>query len=84
MSSLTEATDRGLIISLTNSKVFRCCENKKSVGYDSYYIIFGNSEIRIKSLEKKVFSNFGIGNGFYASNGLKADVLLGMSSEREV
>lgn len=54
-----------------------CLSDKKSIVYDEYYIIFGNSELRIKSQENKIFSNFGISNGFYNSNGFKVDVLLG-------
>ena len=44
-------------------------KNSKALTYDEYYIIYGNSEIRIKSLETKVFSNFGVKNGFYDSRG---------------
>ena len=44
-------------------------KNSKAITYDEYYIIFGNSEIRIKSLETKVMSNFGLRNGYYDSQG---------------
>ncbi len=30
------------------------------VSYDDYFCLFGNAEIRLKSQEAKVFSNFGI------------------------
>jgi hypothetical protein len=66
----------GLIIGLTNQNVFYLQEEKKSVAYDAYYIIFGNSEIRLKSLERSVFSNFGIANGFYNNKGLGVEALL--------
>ncbi len=53
----------GLIISITNRDVFSLVSNdKKAITYDDYYLIFGNSEVRIKNQEDKVFSNFGIGN----------------------
>jgi len=40
----------GLIISLTNQQYFTTVErNKKATVYDEYYIIFGNSELRLKS-----------------------------------
>jgi hypothetical protein len=77
------ASDVGFIMSLTKEKTFFCQEGKRAITYDDYYIIFGNSELRIKSLENKMFSNFGISNGFYNSNNFKVDVLLG-DSEREV
>ena len=44
-------------------------QGKRSVTFDNYYIIFGNSEVRIKQGEFKVFSNFGINNGFYNASG---------------
>jgi len=53
------------------------------VTYDDYYIIFGNSEIRLKSLELSVFSNFGISNGFYESKGKGVEALL-CNGSREV
>lgn len=68
----------GLIISLTNRKFFTLvAENKRAIIYDEYYLIFGNSELRIKSLDNKVFSNFAINNSYYASRGEKVTVLLG-------
>jgi hypothetical protein len=61
---------QGLIISLTSQKYFTTTErNKKATVYDEYYIIFGNSEIRLKSQEKKVFSNFGLNNSYYKHKG---------------
>jgi hypothetical protein len=68
---LRRSSDRdGLILSLTNRKYFTLLEhNRRAITYDEYYIIFGNSEIRLKSLENRVFSNFGISNGYYNSKG---------------
>ena len=43
--------------------------NKKAITYDEFYIIFGNSELRIKSQENKLFSNFGLTSSFYDSKG---------------
>ena len=41
----------GIIFSLTNRKIFTLVErNKRAITYDEYYLIFGNSEIRLKSL----------------------------------
>lgn len=36
-----------------------------AVTYDIYYFILGNAEIRLRSQEKKVFSNFGIANSTF-------------------
>jgi len=33
--------------------------------YDQFYIIFGNAEIRIRTGEDLIFSNFGIANCHY-------------------
>ena len=45
--------------------------------YDDYYIIFGNSELRIQSLEDKVFCNFAIVCNFFETKGKNVDILLG-------
>lgn len=79
--SKLSSTKDGLIISLTNQTYFTLVErNRRAITYDDFYIIFGNSEIRLKSLEKKLFSNFGISNGYYSSKGQKVSVLLGGSN----
>lgn len=51
--------------------------------YDTFFLIFGNSELRLKHGEAKFFTNFGIANSFYESNGEKYTVLSGESSQRE-
>lgn len=33
--------------------------------FDNYYYILGNAEIRLKTQEKKMFSNFGIANSTF-------------------
>jgi hypothetical protein len=83
ISPSNNADRSGLIVSLTNQLVFPLLEEKKSVTYDDYYIIFGNSEIRVKSLELSVFSNFGISNGFYNCKGMGVEAIL-CSPNREV
>ena len=48
-------------------------------------MIFGNSEVRIKTLDTKVFSNFAIVNAFYNTYGRKVEHLLGgQPNEREI
>ena len=53
---------KGFLFSVTGKKVYqmRAQPRHPVVGYDNYFFLFGNAEIRLKSQEKKVFSNFGI------------------------
>ena len=75
----------GLIISMTNKTTFTLREvNKNATIYDKLFIIFGNSEIRIRVLEAKVFSNFNIVNSFYNPKGHKVHSILGEGLAREV
>ena len=52
--------------------------------YDRYFLIYGNSEIRIKSGEKKLFSNFGINNSYFWSQGENVNMLFGQGKKNEV
>ena len=72
-----------MILSLWARKVFSIKE-KKAISYDDYFVIFGNSELRIKALEFKLFSNFGIANGYFDNRGEKVHSILGEDKEREV
>ena len=74
----------GILMSITNRKVFPLIKGKRPVTYDNYFMIFGNSEIRLKQGETKVFSNFGIANGFYSPQGSSINDILGGGKEREV
>ena len=80
------ADRQGLIMSLENRKVYLPVErNRRSIVYDDYFVIWGNSEIRVKTQEKKVFSNFGLNNSYYKNNGEKVDMFLGGSpGQREM
>ena len=78
------ANKSGLLMSLTNKKVYHLMEGKRSITYDNYFLIFGNSEIRIKQGEWKVFSNFAIANGFFNPMGNTIDNLLSAGKEREI
>ena len=82
--------EEGLIISLSNYKSY-CLNNarnypkkdkkemKATYGmiYDKFFLIFGNSQIRIKTgeKEKKLFSNFGISASYFNSKGDKVNAL---------
>ena len=78
------ANKSGMLMSLTNKKVYPLMEGKRSITYDNYFLIFGNSEIRIKQGELKVFSNFAIANGFFNPMGNNIDNLLSAGKEREL
>lgn len=53
---------RGFLFSLTHAKTFAMKKDPRMpvLGYDDFFFVFGNSEIRIKTQEKKMFSNFGV------------------------
>lgn len=73
----------GMIMSLWGRKMFELKE-KKAISYDDYFLIFGNSELRVKTGEFRLFSNFGIANAYYNNRGEKVHALLGEGKEREV
>ena len=50
--------------------------------YDEYFLIFGNSEIRIKAANKELYSNFAINNAYFNSRGFTVDVMLGEGATR--
>ena len=52
----------------------------RSLTYDPYYLIFGNAELRVRAGEEKVFSNLGINNSYFNSEGWRAKDLLNDSS----
>jgi hypothetical protein len=75
----------GLIFSLTTRECFSLKQaNKKAITYDEFYIIFGNSELRIKSQENKLFSNFALNSSYYDPKSAKIDVITGEEGVREV
>jgi hypothetical protein len=75
-----------LLISITNREVFELTEtNRRGVVYDDYFFIIGNSEMRLKPSDRKFFSNFGLGNGYFKHRGHKVQTLTGCSDkEREI
>ena len=56
-------------MSLTNGVSFELKPKMKPVTFDDYFIIMGNSELRIKFQDDKIFSNFGLNNGFFDNKG---------------
>lgn len=78
------ATEDGLLMSLSKRKTYNLVKPKeKAIVYDDYYIIFGNAELRIKSSDNIIFSNFGINNSFYHSQGDTVQNFLGEQHGRE-
>jgi hypothetical protein len=73
--------DNGLLLSVTTEQVFRLRAPNKAIFYDEYYIIFGNSELRVKSGENLVYSNFGISNSYFDCGQLTVDALFGEGKE---
>ena len=82
-----------LLISLTNDDSFVLqadSEGKASkkanrgMIYDKFYAIYGNAELRVKTGEKKVFSNFATVNAYFNNRGKKVvDFLNSESRETE-
>jgi hypothetical protein len=71
----SSGTNKGLafLMPLWNQKNYYVHKGSKGITYDDYYLIFGNSEVRIKSMETKVFSNFGLRSGYFDSRGDKIE-----------
>jgi hypothetical protein len=93
----TAMTEEGLIISMNNFKFYTLNNLKnnprkdpndtrliRGMVYDKYFLIIGNAEIRIRSGEDKVFSNFGIATSFYNNNRERVEALLGEGTVNEV
>lgn len=73
-----------LIFSVTNEEIFNLNSDfKQAIVYDDYFLIFGNSELRIKTGELKCFSNLGIAAGYYQTKGRSVNTLLGEGILRE-
>lgn len=72
---------KGFLFSVTGKKVYHIRSDPKLpvVSYDNYYFIFGNAEIRLKSQEKKVFSNFGIANSTFDNGNVPRTTFLNVS-----
>ena len=78
------STEGGLILSIDEEKAFSLSRNKRSLTYDEFFLIYGNSELRIRQGEMMFFSNFGIGAGFYNSRRESYEVLNGRGERREL
>jgi hypothetical protein len=52
--------------------------------YDKFYLIFGNAELRIKTNESKIFSNFAISSAYFENKRDRVDVLLNEGTINDV
>lgn len=80
MSALAEdspISDDALILSLTQNRSFRLSKGRRALTYDPFFLIFGNSELRIRQGELNFFTNFGINNSFFKNDGYDYSVLTG-------
>jgi hypothetical protein len=75
----------GTLFSLTNKRYFYLKNEPKAkvLTYDQYYIIFGNSEIRMKNDKNECYTNFATGNAYFESENMKQDILLNEGAARE-
>ena len=73
----------GLLIAATYEKTFALKErNTRAINYEEEYLIYGNSELRIKSGDRMVLSKFGLADSSYDSRGEDVTAFLGCE-ERE-
>lgn len=76
--SKVEKHKDGFLFSLTLQEKYQPkTANQALVSYDDYFLIFGNAQIRIKTLQSKVYSNFGATAGMFATYGKKVVDFLG-------
>ena len=78
---------KGFIASLSNKEVFKLRKNNpqsKVTLYDDYFILFGNSEVKIKAHEDHIESNLGIVYRYFDSGTHKnPEVLFGVTDKVE-
>ena len=72
---------KGIIFSLTHNRSFVMKRDPRTavLTYDDFFFIFGNSELRLKSQEKKFFSNFGVANSTFENGTFPRTEFLGVS-----
>lgn len=77
-NSITNQT--GLLISFHNHLIFS--NTKKAIIYDENEIIFGNYDLKIKSGDSKISSNFASLGSFYDNQGYGVHAMLGQGKNR--
>ncbi len=78
----TDKHEKAMLFELTRKKKYMTKKEVKSsvVPFDDFYIIFGNSEIRIKGNETKLYSNFGASTGIFEVGNDKVEDFFGEKS----
>ena len=73
-----------MIFSITNRKSYipkAGIENYKSIRSDEIYLIFGNSELRIKLKEMDVYCRIGSLHGYFESEEYEPEMLVGPAED---
>lgn len=75
-----QGVGRGFLFNLTFDKSFQMRKDAKNLvmTYDEFFFLFGNSELRLRSQEKKFFSNFGVANSTFDNAGFPRSEFLGV------
>ena len=63
--SIPEPNPRAFLCDLNREKFYKPKNMYKTICYDKNFILFGNSEIRIKHKDNKIYSNFAIAKSFF-------------------
>ena len=77
----------GLLVSVTNDESYKLKVKpgdnvSRGMTYDNFFVIFGNSELRIKHGDQKLYSNFGLSNAYYDNRGHKVNDFLNEGDKR--
>jgi hypothetical protein len=70
------------IMVLNTGNIYELKKGSRAISYDEYYLLFGNSEIRLRSGESLIFSNFGIANSNFDNKGQSVDALFGEGKDK--
>lgn len=76
------SSQKGFLFSLDNLRIYspKADNQYPVVSYDDYFLIIGNSELRIRVNEKKIYSHFGVSNGIFNTDGRKVIDFLGVQA----
>lgn len=70
------------IMAVNTGNLYEVKKGRRAISYDEYYILFGNSEIRMRTGENLIFSNFGIPNTSFDHKGNSVDALFGEGNNK--
>lgn len=83
----TIMNEPALLISLKDKELFKLNAPReklipRGMVNDKFYIIFGNSELRLKLSDREIYSNFSVNNAYFNNRGFTVDTLLGEGKNR--